>query len=133
MVEDSDDDAFLFRRTLQKSGTQCDFFRVSNGAKAVEFLQNAAISESQPLPHVIFLDLKMPVLNGFEVLEWLRTQSFASQLRVIVLSGSENENDKERAARLGATDYIVKPIRPPDLDRFLHDLCPANPQMGACV
>ena len=131
LVEDSEDDAFFFRRTLQKSGHQCAVFRVKDGAEALEFLENAAASDS--LPHVIFLDLKMPLLNGFEVLEWLRSQAFASQLRVIVLSGSENQSDIDRAARLGAVHYLVKPIRRHDLDRFLQDICPANPQMGACV
>lgn len=126
LVEDSEDDAFFFKRTLQKSGHTCVLHRANNGAEAVEFLQTASTSGSEALPHVIFLDLKMPVLNGFEVLDWLRQQSFASQVRVIVLSGSEQQNDKDRAAELGASDYLVKPVRTGDLDRFLKDICPAD-------
>jgi CheY-like chemotaxis protein len=81
------------------------------------------------LPFAIFLDLKMPVLNGFEVLEWMRTQTFSSSIHVIVLSGSDYPEDKERAARLGATDYLVKPVRVEDLQRYLREVC--GPEIGA--
>lgn len=130
LVEDSEDDAYFFKRTLQRSGHTCVFHRAANGAEAVEFLQTASTSSSQTLPHVIFLDLKMPVLNGFEVLDWLRQQSFAPQVRVIVLSGSEIQNDKDRAVQLGASDYLVKPLRADDLNRFLKDICPADAGRG---
>ncbi|HLX71758.1 MAG TPA: response regulator [Verrucomicrobiae bacterium] len=130
LVEDSEDDAYFFKRTLQKSGHTCVFNRAANGAEAVEFLQTASTSSSQTLPHVMFLDLKMPVLNGFEVLDWLKHQSFASQVRVIVLSGSEHQNDKDRAAKLGASDYLVKPVRAGDLNRFLNEICPADTGKG---
>ena len=130
LVEDSDDDAFFFRRTLQKSGMNCELQHVTNGAEAVDFLrQNSADSHSLPL--VIFLDLKMPLMNGFEVLEWMQTQTFPAHLQVVVLSGSEHQDDKERATRLGATDYLVKPVKVADLHRFLRDVCP--PEMGARV
>jgi CheY-like chemotaxis protein len=72
----------------------------------------------------------MRVLNGFEVLEWLRNQTFSAQIRVIVLSGSELEEDKDRAARLGAADYLVKPVRTSDLDRLLQDVFPGKPKPG---
>src|SRR6185369_580612 len=94
LVEDSDDDVFFFRRTLERSDVDCGVHRVTNGAEAVEFLRNASSSNSQPLPKTIFLDLKMPVLDGFEVLEWMRTQTFPSQIQVIVLSGSDHPDDR---------------------------------------
>ena len=131
MVEDSEDDAFFFRRTLEKSGVSCPLHHVLNGAEAVEFLQDARNGGKQPLPYAIFLDLKMPVLNGFEVLEWMRTQTFPAPIHVIVLSGSEHQDDKARASELGATDYLVKPVRVKDLHRFLNEVCP--PEMGARV
>jgi len=130
LVEDSEDDAFFFQRTLQKSKHTCAFIRAVNGAEAVELLQQSSGSDSRQLPEVMFLDLKMPVLNGFEVLDWLKQQPFASQIRVIVLSGSEHQNDKDRAAELGASDYLVKPVRIGDLDRFLKDICPAEAERG---
>ena len=119
LVEDSDDDAFFFRRTFQKSGMSCDIQHVTDGAQAIEFLRSALC-----LPQTIFLDLKMPVLNGFEVLDWMRTQNFATPVHVIVLSGSEQHEDRERAAQLGAADYLVKPLKVSDLQRVLQDICP---------
>lgn len=129
LVEDSEDDAFFFRRTMEKSGVTCRLHHVTNGAEAVDFLHEAVRDRNADLPHAIFLDLKMPVLNGFEVLEWMRTQTFPVHIQVIVLSGSEHQDDKERAARLGASDYLVKPVKVNDLNRFLHEVCP--PAMGA--
>jgi len=133
LVEDSDDDAYFFERTLQKSGIRCGIHRVADGAEAIQFLQMVSRSESGTLPVIMFLDLKMPIVNGFEVLDWLQNQSFATQIRVIVLSGSEHQSDKDRAAQSGAKDYLVKPIRVSDLNRFLKDLCPASPEIGARV
>lgn len=124
LVEDSDDDAFFFKRTLDKSGANCSFHHVTDGAQAVDFLQKTSRAEEQGLPHVMFLDLKMPTLNGFEVLEWMKKQTFCSRIQVIVLSGSEFEGDKQRAAQLGATDYLVKPVKVGDLQRLLQDVCP---------
>jgi CheY-like chemotaxis protein len=131
LVEDSEDDAFFFKRTLQKSRNGCVVYHVSDGAEAIEYLKNASASDSQSLPSIMFLDLKMPVLNGFEVLDWLQGQPFNHQMRVIVLSGSEHQNDKERAAQLGAADYLVKPVNASDLNRFLQDICPVTPEQGA--
>src|SRR5580765_3210050 len=108
LVEDSDDDAYFFTRTLEKSGVTCSFHHVTDGAQAIDFLENASRSQEPSLPQIIFLDLKMPTVNGFEVLDWISKQTFSSQIQVIVLSGSEYDDDKERAAKLGAAAYLVK-------------------------
>jgi CheY-like chemotaxis protein len=129
LVEDSEDDAYFFMRAFEKSGAACSLRHVTNGAEAIDFLENTGKSKPQNLPSVIFLDLKMPVVNGFEFLEWMRTQTFRSSIQVIVLSGSDYPEDKDRAARLGATDYLVKPVKAEDLNRYLGEVC--TPQMGA--
>jgi CheY-like chemotaxis protein len=123
LAEDSEDDAFLFQHTFSKSNVSCGLHCVTNGAEAVEFLKNAAKDSSHSSGVILFLDLKMPVLNGFEVLEWIGTQAFNFPLQVIVLSGSEHEMDKTRAAQLGAGEYIVKPIRPAHLQHILEPIC----------
>ena len=133
LVEDTEDDAYFFKRRLEKSGLDCTLHRVGNGAQAVAFLQKAAASQPEAFPQIIFLDLKMPIMNGFDVLEWLRGQPFGAQMPVVILSGSEHQNDRERAAQLGATDYLVKPITAGDLDRLLRDVCPSKTAMGAHV
>jgi CheY-like chemotaxis protein len=129
LVEDSEDDAYFFRRAFEKSGANCLLCHVTNGAEAIGFLEHARTSEPQNLPFVIFLDLKMPIVNGFEFLEWMKT--FSSSIQVIVLSGSDYPEDKDRAERLGAIDYLVKPVRAESLRRYLLEVCP--PEMGARV
>jgi len=125
LVEDSDDDAFFFKRTFQKSGANCLLHHVLDGAAAVGVLKQASISDALQLPLAMFLDLKMPVMNGFEVLTWLRAQSFPAGMKVFVLSGSNQQEDKERALHLGAAEYLVKPVRVRDFRRLLAEVCPA--------
>jgi CheY-like chemotaxis protein len=117
LVEDSEDDAFLFNRTFQKSGTTFGVHHVLNGAEAIEFLRGAANSNS--LPRIILLDLKMPMMNGFDVLEWMQEQAFFSRVPVVVVSGSAQQEDRDRASQLGAADYLVKPVTVADLQRLL--------------
>ena len=131
LVDDSEDDAFFFWRTLNKSGANCLLHYSENGTQALQFLQKIMRSDRERLPRVVFLELKLPVLNGFEVLEWIRDQTFPPEMQVVVLSGSEREDDKERAARLGAIDYLVKPIKVSDLQRLLPSSCWADKKTGA--
>jgi CheY-like chemotaxis protein len=117
LVED-DDDVFFFKRTLSKSGKAFSFHHAPNGSAAIEFIRNAANPEL--LPQIIFLDLKMPVLNGFDVLDWMQKQRFPRAVPVVILSGSEQQNDMDRARLMGAIDYLVKPVRENDLIRLLN-------------
>jgi two-component system response regulator AdeR len=113
LAEDSDDDAFFFERSIKKSGVRCSFARARNGKLAIEQIQSDA-SAPQPV-ELLFLDLKMPVMSGFEVLEWLRSANLQHPPKVLVLSGSNDHTDRLRAMELGATDYIVKPITADEL------------------
>jgi len=116
LAEDSDDDAFFFERSFANSGVLACLIRVTNGGEAIDYLQKAS-QDSADLSrtHVVFLDLKMPVLNGFEVLKWIKERGIA--IEVIVLSGSDIESDIETARLLGASDYLVKPISAQELKR----------------
>jgi CheY-like chemotaxis protein len=124
LVEDSEDDAFFFKWTFERSEISCSIHHVVDGAAAVDFLSEASRAGPGSLPRMIFLDLKMPVMNGFEVLSWLQEQTFA-QLPVVVLSGSDQQSDKERARQLGAMDYLVKPIKVAHFQKYLAGTCPA--------
>lgn len=126
LVEDSDDDTYFFRRTLKKSGLNCHLHHVTNGAEAVNYIKNASTNSGESFPKAIFLDLKMPIMNGFEVLAWLQSQTLSVPVHVIVLSGSEHQDDKNRAARLGAAEYLVKPVKVEDLHRCLQAVCPEH-------
>src|SRR5688572_13988911 len=91
LVEDSEDDAFFFRWTLDKCGFECDVVHAADGLAAIRHLE-AALSGAPDArrPDLIFLDLKMPNFNGFEVLAWIRDRHIDPPLDVAVLSGSEH-------------------------------------------
>lgn len=122
LVEDSDDDAFFFQRALSKTGLGTSITRIKDGGAAVEHLKNSAGKE----PFLIFLDLKLPVLSGFDVLKWIRENGISAE--VIVLSGSDLEADKKLARELGASDYLVKPISVEQLNQRLNPAAMRNGQ-----
>ena len=109
LAEDSHDDAFFFDRALRKADVGCSLLRAENGKVAIEMLKREKATSGR-WPVLIFLDLKMPVTSGFEVLEWLRASDAHSLRNVIVLSGSNDHDDMQRALNLGAVEYLVKPI-----------------------
>ena len=112
LVEDNPDDIFLMRRTLKKSGLDLPLQIVTDGKQALEYLGGVGLYEDRsqyPRPAWVFLDLKLPYLNGFEVLEWLRRDPENKDLDVVILTSSPEERDQEIAEKLGAKAYLVKP------------------------
>jgi DNA-binding response OmpR family regulator len=112
LVEDSEDDAFFFRRSLKKTGLFCECVHVWNGGAATLYLQ-----ENQDCSHLVYLDLKTPVLDGFEVLKWIQDQPFKDRLEIVVLSGSDDPRDVSLVRDFGVNDYLVKPVSVEDLAR----------------
>jgi len=102
VVDDSLDDVLLLSLAFRRAKINHSLTRVANGQEAVDYLL-----QKSP-PDVLLLDLKMPGIDGFEVLEWVRKQPAIKNLPVIVLSGSNLQKDKDRAKELGARDYFVK-------------------------
>ena len=134
VAEDNDDEFVLLRCAFESSGFSYRLIGVANGAEALDYLyaeEGYSNRAAYPFPDLMLLDLHMPVLNGFEVLDWIKAQTFPVPMHVVVLSGSEHTEDKERAARLGAEDYLMKPIKPGDLHRLLHNIC--THEIGARV
>jgi CheY-like chemotaxis protein len=112
LVEDNPDDIFLMRRALTKSGLELSLQIVTDGKQALEYFRGIGLYEDRsryPRPAWVFLDLKLPYLNGFEVLEWLRRDPENKDLDVVILTSSPEERDKEIAEKLGARAYLVKP------------------------
>jgi len=82
-----------------------------NALSAIQYLTGQdkfADRELYPLPDLILLDLKMPLMDGFELLQWLRSQSAFHRLPIVVISGSIYQPDAERALKLGADAFLVK-------------------------
>ncbi len=125
LVEDTEDDVFFFDRAWRKSGSLGLLHVLPNGQEALRYLgrqgkyANAALF---PWPDIVFLDLKMPMVNGFEVLKWVQTQHFLKSFPIVVLSGSAHDGDIQMAKELGAADYLVKPIHTEELKHRLSEL-----------
>lgn len=117
-VDDSDDELFLFRRVLKKSGLPWHLDSVQGGDKALKHLREVQAGHL-PQPDLLLLDLKMPIVNGFALLEWLRTNLPA--LPAVVLSSSELSEDRTRAEKLGAVAYVAKTASHTELIALLCD------------
>lgn len=111
-VEDDENDAILFQKACERAGLPALTFRVAAADEAKSYLMGEGIYADRacyPLPQIIVLDLKMPRMDGFEFLKWLRhTEPFAA-LPALVFTASISREDKSRAMAEGANSYFVKP------------------------
>jgi len=118
LVEDSPDDAFFFRRALDKTGLKVALHVAGDGEDAIDYLTNRGRFNDATryvLPDVVFIDLKMPQMNGFELFEWIRAQFAETPFRALALTSSDEPQDRKRALDLGAHGYFLKPISPAQL------------------
>lgn len=112
LVEDDDHDIFFVRRATETSNGGHTVHVVHDGAQAIEYLRAEGIyadRERYPWPNLILTDLKMPGMDGFELLQWLHQNPYSAVIPLIVYSSSNLEADVRRAYRLGANAYIKKP------------------------
>ena len=106
LVEDNPNDAELTLRALKQRTLANEVVLCRDGAEALEFFAKG----SGPVPKVVLLDLKLPKVDGLEVLRHLKSDERTRTIPVVVLTSSREEPDIERAYDLGANSYIVKPV-----------------------
>ena len=118
LVEDNPDDELLAIRALKKNALPCDVKVVRDGQEAVDFLfsQGQFASESHALPDIILLDLKLPKLDGIEVLKQIRANKATCTIPVVMLTSSNEEKDIYNSYNYGVNSFICKPV---DFDQFL--------------
>lgn len=125
LVEDDSADALLIRRALEKTGLDFSLSRLKHGDEAIDYLSGAppfTDREAQPLPDVILLDIKLPRRSGFEVLQWIRSQSEAvNRIPVVMLTSSRHTVDINRAYDLRANGYLTKPETAHQLQEMMVD------------
>ena len=126
LAEDRDDDSLLIRVAFRKTGLPHQLFQVGTGNEVVDYLEGVRSFSNRtqfPSPDLLLLDLKMPRMDGFDVLAWLRQTPDKASLPVIVLSGSDRAEDKAMASKLGARDYYVKSPDPQQTKTQLLEIC----------
>lgn len=116
LVEDAEEDVFFFTRALRKCEVVANLKVVRDGEAAWKFLREP---QNRKQLDVIFLDVKLPMMTGFEVLERLRNEEVFLDCPVLILSGSCEEIDKRRAIDLNVSQYLEKPITANTLRKFL--------------
>ena len=119
LVEDNPDDEELTLRALKKNNIGNNLVVVRDGAEALDFLYcSGACADRDPheLPQVILLDLKLPKVDGLEVLAHIRAEQSTRFLPVVVLTSSREEQDLIKSYQLGANSYVRKPV---DFTQFI--------------
>lgn len=118
LADDSEDDQVLFKRAIRLAALHDQVVALSDGAQAIAYLKGEghyADREKHPLPRMVVLDLKMPQKNGFEVLQWIKSQAQLAGIPVVVIAGTDHPEDLKRSYQLGAKAFLTKPCKPQDL------------------
>ena len=114
LVEDNPRDAELTIRALKRHNLANQLFHVQDGAEALDFLFGRGKYEGRhanSAPKVVLLDLKLPKVNGLEVLRLMKEDPRLSTIPVVIVTSSAEDPDMESAYRLGANSYVVKPVQ----------------------
>ncbi len=125
LVEDNPDDKVLALRAFKKNGIMSKLIFAHDGAEALDYLLGSgsfAGRDMNVMPHIILLDLKLPKIDGFEVLRRMRSEQRTRLLPVVILSSSGEPQDLVKSYLLGANSYIRKPVDFPEFTRVVHEL-----------
>ena len=111
LVEDNADDVELCLHALRKEKLSNKIHVARDGQEALEYLFDLAKQTPEGLPRLVLLDLKLPKIDGLEVLRRLRADERTKRLPVVVFTSSSEEEDKIRSYSLGANSYVRKPVQ----------------------
>lgn len=110
MVEDNDDHAFLARESFDEARLRVELHHVTTGVKCMQFLRREAPYQNMPRPDLVLLDIHMPLMDGYEVMEAIAADPALKGLTVIVLTTSAEHVDVNRMYGLGCKSYMTKPV-----------------------
>jgi CheY-like chemotaxis protein len=108
LAEDDENDVFIVRRAMQEARIVNPLVVVHDGLEAINYLKGMGTKGGHTIPLLLLLDIKMPVMGGFEVLEWIRRQKPLDRLIVVLFSSSKHLSDIARGYDLHANSYLVK-------------------------
>jgi len=125
LVEDSQSDAEMTIRALNKHHISNNLTHLKDGALALDFLFGTGIytgRNTNNKPKVILLDLKMPKVNGLQVLQRIKNDDITRDIPVVILTSSKEHPDVERCYKMGVNSYIVKPVEFSNFMKAIADL-----------
>lgn len=125
IIEDNPNDAELIMRIFKKYSLADKFVVLKDGAEAIDFLfeqQGLAGTSNNVIPKVILLDLKIPKIDGIEVLRRLKADEKTRNTPVVVLTSSTEPRDLREAYKLGANSYVAKPIKFDEFTKAVSEL-----------
>lgn len=125
VAEDELGDVLLLQHAFEKAGVNAPVHFARDGREVLDYLQGKPPFENPvayPLPALLLLDLKLPYVDGFEVLEWIRNHPSLQSMIVVVFTSSERPEDMACAYSLGANSYVVKPQDPEQLVSIVNQL-----------
>lgn len=120
-VDDDEDDIDLMRMLFRKAAIRNPFHVYQRGEEVIAALSALKDSAHPVLPLLCFLDVKMPAMNGHDILKWIRAQPELNGMPVVMLSSSEHPTDVERAAENGAQCYLAKYPQPAVLRQVIEE------------
>ena len=123
-AEDEPDDVFFLREAWETVGVPNPLIAVKDGQEAIDYLAGNgpyADRKQYPFPCLLLLDINLPVKSGFDVLRWINQNLSRERLKVVILTGSNQETDIQMARELGVTEYIVKPSNPMRLSKIVEE------------
>ncbi len=130
LVEDNPADAQMLQTSLAKTGIPVEITRIEDGEKAIEYLASDHRTVASPCCDIVLLDLNLPRVGGYEVLEYIRGRQELKSLPVIIMSGSRDMDEIDRCYQAGANSYICKPIH---LDEILSTAASLLTYWSNCV
>lgn len=113
LVDDQENDSLLIKRAFERAGLGDLLQSVRSGFEAMSYLNGENPyhdREKYPLPVLVLLDIKMPAMDGFQVLNWIRSHPALGRLCVVMLTTSDEIRDVNKAYELGANSFLVKPL-----------------------
>ena len=116
LAEDNRGDVLLVREALLEHRIEHELFVVSDGAEAVDYIDNIGEGSGSRRPDVVLIDLNLPKVDGLQVLAHLRNHPFCAATPVVIVTSSDAPRDRERAAGLGVARYFRKPS---EIDEFM--------------
>ncbi|MEO5804085.1 MAG: response regulator [Verrucomicrobiota bacterium] len=122
IAEDNADDVWLLNAALRTAAIPCSAHFAENGAEVIDWLNGTGIYADRnqfPLPKLLITDIKMPKVDGFELMKWIRSEPKFSNLPLVVLSSSDLPEDVSRAQALGAAGCFRKTVGYAKLIQFL--------------